>query len=393
MRAAPLLLFVACGSSEPGDAATSSASAAVVGSGAVLEAAENESGPLASSTAKAAADPIVSIAAQKLSSGSTPGDRGRDPTLEPASVAVDLGAFDIDRAPYPNEPGKKPLTGVTRERASELCKARGRRMCSELEWELACKGPESHAYAGGAGWLSDCKSGSCASGFGAIGMGSIREWTASDVAAVDDVKGGASVRGAARSASELDRRCAHRTSVSPSTEDADLGFRCCGGDANEASIAAPKKLANFEKATLSPSDLSAMFASTKELAKLGRDIKYFDPETSAKEVTQKGDAGADPKGYELVTHPLAWRPVTGEDIVVVTGQAGEDSFIVALFRLADGRYRVASSLVLRRDPGPIVLAYDRSVDSRLEWATCFHCPGESGRITYRDDKRVVITQE
>ena len=388
------MLLVACSSSDAGNGvASASASAPVVASGAMLEAAENESGPLASSTAKAAADPIVAIGAQKLSSGSTPGDRGRDPTLEPSNVSVELDAFDIDRAPYPNEPGKKPLTSVTRDKAQELCKARGRRLCTELEWELACKGPENQAYAGAASFIPDCKNGTCASGFGAIGMGAIREWTASDVEPVGDVKAGASVRGAARSAGDLDRRCAHRASVSPSSEDADLGFRCCGGEPNAATIAAPKKLANFEKATLSPSDLGSMFASTKELSKLGRDIKYFDPETSPKEVAQKGDAGPDPKGYELVTHPLAWRPVPGEDIVVVTGQAGEDSFIVALFKLADGRYRVASSLVLRQDPGPVVLAYDRSVDGRLEWATCFHCPGESGRITYRDDKRVVITQE
>jgi len=334
----------------------------------------------------------VAIGGQRFSSGSTPGDRGRDPTLEPANVAVDLAAFDIDRAPYPNEPGKKPWTGVTRERASEHCKTRGRRLCSELEWELACKGAEGQPYAGGVAWTADCKSSGCASGFGTVGMGSIREWTASEVEPIGDVKAGASVRGAARSAGDLDRRCAHRASVSASIEDAELGFRCCGGNANDAAIKPPAKLLNFEKATLSPSDLGAMFASTKELAKLGTDIKYFDPEASPKEVARKGDAG-DPKGYDLVTHPLAWRPVPGEDIVVVTGQAGDDSFVVALFRLADGRYRVASSLILRQDPGPVVLAFDRSVDNRLEWSTCFHCPGESGRITYRDDRRVVITQE
>jgi hypothetical protein len=77
----------------------------------------------------------------------------------------------------------------------------------------------------------------------------------------------------------------------------------------------------------------------------------------------------------------------------VTGLANEDSFIVALYRLPDGRHRVASSLVLKRDRGPVILAYDRSVDTRLEWSTCWQCPGESGRITYRDDRRVVITQE
>jgi hypothetical protein len=80
-------------------------------------------------------------------------------------------------------------------------------------------------------------------------------------------------------------------------------------------------------------------------------------------------------------------------LIVVAGLAGEDSFVVALYRLPGDRYRVASSLVLKKDSGPVVLAYDRSVDKRLEWSTCWQCLGESGRITYRDDRRVVITQE
>ena len=138
--------------------------------------------------------------------------------------------------------------------------------------------------------------------------------------------------------------------------------------------------------------MGELFSVIPELTKLGRDIKYFDPEAAPKRVVERADAG-DTKGYELVTAPLAWSPVAGEELVVVTGLAGEDAFIVAFYKLPQDRYRIASSLVLKKDPGPVVLAYDRSVSKRLEWSTCWQCPGESGRIAYRDDRRVVITQE
>ncbi len=358
----------------------------------MLEAPENEQAPRASSSAVAAASPVVAIPATRLVSGSTPGDRGRNATLEPALVPVELGAFDIDRGLYPNEPGKRPLFGVPRARAAELCAARSRRLCSELEWEAACKGPEGAMFAGGDAWDPACAGSTCASGFGVVGMGSVREWTASQVAGAGDEGKSAAVRGAPKSASDADRRCARRSVVSPDVEDSDLGFRCCGGEPNTQAIAPPSKAPNFEGATLPARDLAELLAGSKELSRLGKDLKYFDLEASPREVVRKSDAG-EPKGYELTTLPLAWRPAAGEDLVVVTGLAGEDSFIVALYKLPDGRFRVASSLVLKKDPGPVVLAYDKSVDTRLEWATCFQCPGESGRISYRDDRRVVITQE
>jgi formylglycine-generating enzyme required for sulfatase activity len=386
---------IACGSSTDGAAPGSAqASSTAAARGAVLEAAENQSSASTSSTAKAAADPVVAIAATQLEVGSTPGDAGRDPTLEPPLFSVDLGPFDIDRAPYPNEAGRPPMKGVTREKAASLCKERGRRLCTEAEWELACKGPEGSLYAGRAGWDDACSRdpSSCASSFGVVAMGAYREWTSSDVAAVGDVKAGAAVRGAPSSASPLDRRCARRSSVEPSTSSNDLTFRCCGGAPNDVALPAPKRGATFERAELSASALEEMFGVIPQLSKL-KDLKYFDAEAAARTVTSKADAGADPKGYILTTTPLSWRPVPGEELVVVTGLANEDSFIVALYRLPDGRHRVASSLVLKRDRGPVILAYDRSVDTRLEWSTCWQCPGESGRITYRDDRRVVITQE
>ncbi len=391
-----VLSVIAASCNRSSSEASSSADAGASGpSDVVLEAAENQSSASTTSTAKAAEQAIVPIPAGKLLSGSTPGDAGRDPTLEPPLTPVELSAFDIDRFVYPNEPGKPPMRGVSREKASGLCKARGRRLCNELEWERACKGEPAQPFAGRSGWDPSCSQNpaSCASGFGVVGMGAFREWTASDVAAPPGGKGGAAARGAASGASDLDRRCAHRSSLASEGSYDDITFRCCGGEPNTASIAAPEHKPTFEKADLGAEQLEQMFAAIPQLAKLKGTVQFFDAEAAKKDVTEKADAGADPKGYELTTLPVTWRPVPGEEIVVATGLVQEDAFIVALYRLPDGRYRVASSLVLKKDPGPIVVAFDRSVDNRLEWSESWQRPGESGRITYRDDRRVVITQE
>src|SRR5262249_44439499 len=102
----PLLLsflvatLPSCGPKGEGPAAPAAdagAPVAIAPKGKVLEAAENE-GPSASGAARstpappAAAGARVQIPAGKLVAGSTPGDRGRDPTLEPALLDVELGA-------------------------------------------------------------------------------------------------------------------------------------------------------------------------------------------------------------------------------------------------------------------------------------------------------------
>jgi hypothetical protein len=51
---------------------------------------------------RAAAGERVGIPGGAFTAGSTPGDKGRDPTLEPALLAIDLGGFSIDRALFPN---------------------------------------------------------------------------------------------------------------------------------------------------------------------------------------------------------------------------------------------------------------------------------------------------
>ena len=391
-----MVLTLGCGSTNGDGSPSAMASSSGVprGAGAVLEAAENERAPARSSTAMAAADPMIVIPAGAFVAGSTPGDPGRDPTLEATLLDRELGAFDIDRFLYPNQIGEPPLALVTREKAQALCKTRSRRLCTELEWERACKGPDNQPYAGNEAWDPACGKDPppCASGFGVVGMGALREWTASDLAVDPEAGARAVVRGGASDAAATDHRCARRSAVSPEAASCDLGFRCCGGAANEATLPSPAEKPAFGPADLPAAELARIFAGVSQLAKLGSDLKYYETEAAQALVVQRSDGGIT-KGYELVTTPLAWSPVKGEALVVVAGLAGEDSFIVALYALPAGRYRVASSLILRKDSGPIVIAYDRSVAGRLEWSTCWQCRGESGRITYRDDRRVVITQE
>lgn len=392
------------GAGDGADAGLSSASARPKGP--VLEAAENEtasSAPRAVATALAAGEKVA-IPASRLVSGSTPGDRGRDPMLEPALVEVDLGAFEIDRWLYPNDPAKRPLTGVTREKAEELCSARGARLCTELEWELACKGPEGHAFAGGESWAPACakEPRSCASGFGVLGLGAaLREWTSSDVGAIEKGAGvgeapglarGASVRGARADAVAAEHRCARRAAVDPTATADDLGFRCCHGAKNAATIASPAWKETFKKAELSRGELAAMLAAVPNLAEIASDPTFFKEPDDANVVLARGDAGAAPPNVTLTTAPIAWSPVPGEQLLVVTGRSGKSSFVLAFYALPGGRHRLGSSLVLRDERGPIALGTNPYNRRRIQWGTCWECKGESGTIGYREDNRVVITQ-
>jgi hypothetical protein len=349
-----------------------------------------------------AADERIEVAAGPFTAGSTPGDQGRDPSTEPSLLEVELEAFSIDKLPYPNDPDEPPKTGVDRAAAEELCAERKGRLCTELEWERACKGPEGARYPGGASWEPSCASKPevCASGFGALAMGAaIREWTASDVAPIKNlIKGGAAVRGASRAAAAVDHRCAHRSVVAPTASGDELGFRCCYGPANSAAIASPQWEDTIKRIDLSREQLAELLASNPRLESLAKDIVYFNESAASDTVIRRGkargtDAGALPENTYLTTSPVLWNPVPGERILLVTGRSGDNrSFIVAFHEVPGGRYRVGSAMTMEDEVGPVVLVYNPFVRRKLQWTTCWECFGSTGNITYRDENRVVITQ-
>lgn len=405
-RLSPVLCVALLACDPAPSAQTADAGPSSTSTGALIEAAEEAAEEVASEQEHGeakAADERVAIPAGKLVAGSVPGDRGRDPSTEPAQLEVELGEFTIDLLPYPNDPKKPPLRGVTRAEAAKRCAERDGRLCSELEWERACKGPKGTRYAGGTRWDEACGSSpeTCASGFGVLGLAAAqREWTASDVAPIKNlIKGGAAVRGASASAADVDHRCAHRSVVAPDSKADDLGFRCCYGKANEAAIPSPDWEETIERIELSTEKLSELFASNERLSRLAKDIVYFNEEASADTVMRRGrargaDAGDVPDNTYLTTSPVVWNPAPGEHILLVTGRSGDrTSFIVAFHQLPGGRHRVGAAMIMEDEVGPVVLVYNPFVRRKLHWTTCWECYGATGNVTYREENRVVITQK
>ena len=255
------------------------------------------------------------------------------------------------------------------------------------------------AYASGDAWDPACtrEPATCSSETGVLGLGALREWTASDVLPLEkDDRPLPAVRGAAPGADLDDHRCAHRAAVSATSHSKDLGFRCCTGTANAATIPAPKLGATARKIALEPKQVAEIFATIPQLASVGSQIRYFNEPDDTATVLRRGKTAqgpADLEGFTLTTSPLLWNPAPGEEVVVVLGRGAKDSFIVALYRLPDNHYKLASSLLLVNDAGPFALAYHSEVRERLLWSSCWKCTGEGGTVSLRDGRRVIIVQQ
>jgi hypothetical protein len=383
----------------------SSAVAAATGSAALVEAADEAVVMPRSDQKKGSARRAgerVTIPAGVFVAGSTPGDRGRDPTLEARELEVNLGEFVIDALPYPNDPARPPVTGLPRAKAHEACAQAGGRLCHELEWERACKGTEANEYAGGKAWEPECakRPETCASGFGVLAMaGAMREWTSTDVEPLKGYRSvaAAAVRGSTSDAADVDHRCAHRMAVDGATSAGNLGFRCCYGAPPTVTIPVPELGPTVQKIEFSTERLASLFASNPKLKPFAEGLKFFRDEAGVGSALKRGKGcpeSTPPTPSEtLTTPPILWSPVPGEELLLVAGQsAGSRSFIVAFHRLSGDRYRVAAAMLMDDEPGPVVLAYNQNVRKKLEWSIGWQCPGESGNVTYRDEHRVTITQ-
>jgi formylglycine-generating enzyme required for sulfatase activity len=64
-----------------------------------------------------------------------------------------LKNFCIDKYEYPNVVGVIPMVMVSWYKAKELCEAKGKRLCGDDEWTLACEGPDRLPYT--YGWKRD----------------------------------------------------------------------------------------------------------------------------------------------------------------------------------------------------------------------------------------------
>ncbi len=327
----------------------------------------------------------IEIPAATFASGSTPGDEGRVASVEPALVPVKLGAYAIDALPYPNDPAAAPALVASQEEAARLCADRGARLCTELEWEHACKGPNDEPFSTGPRWNVECDTAPsrCASGFGVRALGFLREWTDSKLATATESP---VVRGGASSA----HRCAARAGGAlRSTERESMAFRCCHGDRNDATVPAIGTLPAFRRTTLEAADLAKILAEVPELTRISDKVRLFSDDDVK---TILGRSSSDGNGISFATSPLLWSPGPGVELLVATGRAKKTGFVVALHVLPNGKYRFASSFLLLNEAAPVALAYEPSRRKELRWTTCWNCAGEQGEVSVRDEGRIVIVQ-
>lgn len=255
---------------------------------------------------------MVWIPSGMLRAGTPVGQWPRIPEEEMPSVEVPMGGFYIDALPFPNEAGAIPTANVTRDEAASKCAALGKRLCTELEWERACKGPGNTTYEyGDAYQAAICGTGvpsdqsarrpsgdrtPCKSAFGVRELhGGAWEWTDSEWGRGTRADLGV-LRGGNAPFGEVAGRCANAIARPPKSKSGTMGFRCCAGPRNEAKVELAVKRGLL-------------------LEKLGR------PEDSPKPVEALGCSS--PTGEACVYEKVwIWRPMGNVEMHIRVGCSG-----------------------------------------------------------------------
>ncbi|MCK6512743.1 SUMF1/EgtB/PvdO family nonheme iron enzyme [Myxococcota bacterium] len=159
---------------------------------------------------------------------------------EKALVRTSTSGFCIDRYEAPGK-GEMPIRDISWSDAKAHCATKGKRLCSEIEWERACKGSSERRFPYGNTFqpnrcnTRDAKGrnrsirrgGSmprCKSPFGVFDLsGNVAEWTSSPFLR----KGWRIIRGGSFNRPDWDVRCASRGGLPPNSRKSSVGFRCC----------------------------------------------------------------------------------------------------------------------------------------------------------------------
>ncbi len=145
-------------------------------------------------------------------------------------------SYCVDMYEYPNQKGTRPTVNISWSKANSLCKQRGKRLCSETEWERACKGPRNLRFPTGNRSASSCNAGGghlsaagsfarCKSAYGIADMaGNAAEWTSSRWSPeIPDIV----VKGGTADQAAYTARCAARSNQGSNSRAPLLGLRCC----------------------------------------------------------------------------------------------------------------------------------------------------------------------
>ena len=241
----------------------------------------------------------------------------RAPDEEMPGVQVVLHGYYIDQYPFPNEPGAIETTGLSRNDAKEKCETQGKRLCSELEWERACKGPKSTVYEYGDSYRrDDCGVAAvvalvpagarpaCRSAFDVFDLhGGAFEWTSSAWERGTSERDVVAVRGGSGEPGEVFGRCANAAPKRSSAKLSSVGFRCCAGDRNDAAVSIDVVRA--------PEPFKPLARTPELVAAIGRTLPR---ELSA--MLPPGEGGA-----WTIDRAWSWDPVGNESLVVSSGCA------------------------------------------------------------------------
>ena len=281
--------------------------------------------------------PTVTITGGQLRAGSRCHDVPRIRPNELRWEPVSLGAFEIDKYPYPNDPGTVAKLNVSWADAKRLCKERGKRLCTEMEWERACKGDANTTYLWGdafakkrcpgqkdhmIGQRADCKTSSGVSDM----LGIALEWTASDWERGTPT-GDKVVRGArAEKVSWLSARCTHSRKRDPNATFDNVGFRCCSGEPNAERVVMTQRRATTITKDAGV-DADVVVALMKGLPSDHRRV---------------------PGAVVTFDRVYRWHPVANEEMVVARWQGrpkdGDPWYEIAVFKLCGERGWLAAKM-------------------------------------------------
>lgn len=329
-------------------------------------------------------EPIAHVPVGEFLVGSRPGEPGRRPELEPLEERRKLGPFRIDAFPYPGDPNQPIRLNASHSEAEALCAERQGRLCTELEWERACRGSASSRYPKGDDACSPNEL--CVSGFEVARMTTLLEWTNSTFDEQSPHEGKVVVRGADARLGDAERRCARRSAAAGTDT---IAFRCCYGAPNAAHLDEPELGAPYRETQLSTDELRALLGQDERTRPLARSARFFEPE-SVHTVLARGPGNT--QGFTLTASPVIWQPARGSRFLVLVGHSEpRTSFVLAYYMGRDQRI-LAGSFIMTNETGPIALAYAPSIRPRIHFSGCWGCPGETGKILFREPEELVLLQ-
>ncbi|MBI5502240.1 MAG: SUMF1/EgtB/PvdO family nonheme iron enzyme [Deltaproteobacteria bacterium] len=340
---------------------------------------------------------MVEVPAGVVLLGSWPGTKGRDAVREIDLVPTAFAAFAIDRLPYPDDPAQDAATNVTRQEAERRCEEAGKRLCTEVEWEAACKGPQSQTYPYGDDYDAAryAPGETLAGSLGVLGMTGLYEWTAGDWM---DPKGVASpnvapLRGAPPGEDDAAaRHCAARTGLDPARASPRAGFRCCRGQGHPLPYQVdPIKRAVRAAPLLNDAMLARLVRSIPELRRVWGDPRIQSDGVQTQALLRSGRTETSGIGFAITIQPVYWIPAQGDELMAIVGRSGHDVFTAALYTTGiPDLYVHAASMVLTNvgDDDGVALFGGLRDRKLLGWGECDDCR-DGGSFEYHEEDRTI----